>query len=136
MRRDWRRVHRSSHSSLTELNMTPLLDLVFVLLVIFIIATPQLMNNLPLFLPSGNAPSTKPQINTINVSSLGQIKFNDEQMTLAQLKQTLVQIKASRPDASFQVDGASDTDYQKVVDVFDLLRQLGFTKVGLVTEVE
>ena len=59
---------RRGHHTLNELNITPLLDLVFVLLVIFIITTPQLVNNLEMFLPSGkplppadpNAPKPKP----------------------------------------------------------------------------
>jgi len=138
MRRDWRRVHRSPRSSLSELNITPLLDLVFVLLVIFIIATPQLMNSLSLSLPSDNASrrSAQPEMNTINVGSQGQIKFNGEQMTLAQLQQALTQLKRTQPGASFLVDGASDADYQRVVDVFALLHQFEFTKVGLVTDSE
>ena len=51
-----KKTSRSQHSSLTELNITPLLDLVFVLLVIFIITTPQMMNNLEMNLPSGTPP--------------------------------------------------------------------------------
>jgi biopolymer transport protein ExbD len=47
---------RRGHSTLNELNITPLLDLVFVLLVIFIITTPQMVNNLEMFLPSGKPP--------------------------------------------------------------------------------
>jgi biopolymer transport protein ExbD len=49
------------HGTMAELNITPLLDLVFVLLVIFIITTPQLMNNLELNLPSGKTPPKKPK---------------------------------------------------------------------------
>jgi hypothetical protein len=58
-----KKTSRSQHSSLNELNITPLLDLVFVLLVIFIITTPQMMNNLEINLPSGKPPvRTKPKI--------------------------------------------------------------------------
>ena len=51
-----KKTSQSHHSSLSELNITPLLDLVFVLLVIFIITTPQMMNNLEMTLPSGKPP--------------------------------------------------------------------------------
>ena len=54
-----KKTSRSHHSTLNELNITPLLDLVFVLLVIFIITTPQLMNNLEMNLPSGKPPPKK-----------------------------------------------------------------------------
>ena len=53
-----KKTSHSHHSSLSELNITPLLDLVFVLLVIFIITTPQMMNNLEMTLPSGKPPPT------------------------------------------------------------------------------
>ena len=51
-----KKISQSHHSTLNELNITPLLDLVFVLLVIFIITTPQMMNNLEMALPSGKPP--------------------------------------------------------------------------------
>src|ERR1700690_1496152 len=101
MRREWRRVHRSPHSSLSELNITPLLDLVFVLLVIFIITTPQLVNNLEINLPSGKPPprtDAPPKINRIEVSPQGQITLNAEPVTVAQLKDKLTAIKTDDPD--------------------------------------
>src|ERR1035438_2524406 len=55
-----KKASRYAHSTLNELNITPLLDLVFVLLVIFIITTPQMMNNLEMTLPSGKPPQSKP----------------------------------------------------------------------------
>ena len=64
-----KKTSRNSHGTMNELNITPLLDLVFVLLVIFIITTPQLMNNLEMNLPSGKPPvqdnKPKPKINRI-----------------------------------------------------------------------
>jgi biopolymer transport protein ExbD len=89
-----KKTSRSHHSTLNELNITPLLDLVFVLLVIFIITTPQLMNNLEMNLPSGKPPPKKadqPKINKIAVDGRGQITFNSEVVTVAQLKSMLQQ---------------------------------------------
>ena len=128
---------RSHHTTLAELNITPLLDLVFVLLVIFIITTPQLMNNLEMNLPSGKPPPKKadqPKINKIAVDGHGQITFNSEAVTVAQLKDTLRQLKASDPGLSVVVKGADEVDYQFMVNVLDVLRQLDITKVGLATE--
>jgi biopolymer transport protein ExbD len=132
-----KKTSRSHHSTLNELNITPLLDLVFVLLVIFIITTPQLMNNLEMNLPSGKPPPKKadqPKINKIVVDGRGQITFNSEVVTVAQLKSTLQQLKAADPGISVVVKGADDVDYQFMVNVLDILRQLDITKVGLATE--
>ena len=128
----------SHHSTLNELNITPLLDLVFVLLVIFIITTPQLMNHLEMNLPSGKPQPKKedrPKINKIAVDGRGQINFNSEVVTVAQLKNTLQQLKAADPGLSVVVKGADEVDYQFMVNVLDVLRQLDITKVGLATKV-
>ena len=127
----------AQHSSLNELNITPLLDLAFVMLVIFIIATPQLSNDLEMNLPSpkkNNPPSPPPKINRILVETSGRIIFNDQAVELPALKQTLVAMKAGNPDTSVVVRGAADVDYQKVISVLDILQQADITKVGLATE--
>jgi biopolymer transport protein ExbD len=128
----------SHHGTLAELNITPLLDLVFVLLVIFIITTPQMMNNLEMALPSGKPPvnkpnQPKPKINKIAIDAKGRIEFNGEILALAALKDKLSQLKSNDPGLGVVVEGADDVDYQNMVDVLDLLRQLDITKVGLAT---
>ena len=128
---------RSAHESLTELNITPLLDLAFVLLVIFIITTPQLSNDLEMNLPSpkkNNTPSPPPKVNRILVDATGRITLNDRLVEFAALKQTLAALKAGDPDASVVVRGAAEVDYQHVIGVLDVLQQVDITKVGLATE--
>jgi biopolymer transport protein ExbD len=120
-----------------ELNITPLLDLVFVLLVIFIITTPQLVNSLELNLPSGKPPPAdgqKPRVNNLVVNETGSIFLNDRELTLAQVRQTLAQMKATEPETGVVVRGAGEVDYQRVIAVLDILQQLDITKVGLATE--
>jgi biopolymer transport protein ExbD len=132
-----KKTSRSQHSSLNELNITPLLDLVFVLLVIFIITTPQMMNNLEMNLPSGKMPppqKEKPRINRIALDAKGQTFLNDEAVTVAVLKEKLRQLKSDNPDLSVVVNGADEVDYQNMISVLDVLRQLDITKVGLATE--
>ena len=128
----------SHHNTLSELNITPLLDLVFVLLVIFIITTPQMMNNLEMNLPSGKPPpktnQLKPKINRISVDAKGQMFLNDELVTIPQLKDKLEQFQTDDPDLKVVVKGADAVDYQSMVNVLDVLRQLDITKVGLSTE--
>lgn len=130
---------RRGHGTLNELNITPLLDLVFVLLVIFIITTPQLVNNLEMFLPSGKPPpanpdTPKPKINKIVVDDQGQTFLNKELVTVASLKETLRQLKAADPELGVVVKGSDDVDYQHMVNVLDVLQQLEIKKVGLATE--
>jgi biopolymer transport protein ExbD len=133
-----KKTSRNSHGTMNELNITPLLDLVFVLLVIFIITTPQLMNNLEMNLPSGKPPvqdnKPKPKINRIVINAQAQITLNDEPVTLAQLKGKLAALKAETPDLAVVVKGSDEVEYQGMVAVLDTLQQLDITKVGLATE--
>ena len=127
---------RKSHGTMTELNITPLLDLVFVLLVIFIITTPQLMNNLEINLPSGKPPEQKPKEEParIEVDGRGQITLDRESVTAAQLKEKLAALKAANRDMGVVVKGADETEYQIMVGVLDTLRQLDITKMGMATD--
>jgi biopolymer transport protein ExbD len=128
---------KGHHSSLNELNITPLLDLAFVLLVIFIITTPQLVNNLEINLPSGKKPPAdhRPKPPTrIDVSAAGQITLDDGAVTVSQLKEKLAELKSDNPDLGVVVKGADEVDYQIMVSVMDTLRQLDITKMGLATE--
>lgn len=133
-----KKTSQSQHSTLNELNITPLLDLVFVLLVIFIITTPQMMNNLEMTLPSGKPPpktdQPKPKPNRIVVDAKGQTFLNDQLVTVAELKKNLEQLKAENPELAVVVKGADDVEYQNMIGVLDVLQQLDITKVGLATE--
>ena len=133
-----KKISHSHHSTLNELNITPLLDLVFVLLVIFIITTPQMMNNLEMALPSGKPPpqKEKPKINHIVVDAKGQTYLDNEPVTVPVLKDKLQQLKAADPGLSVVVKGADEVDYQNMINVLDVLQQLDITKVGLATETE
>jgi biopolymer transport protein ExbD len=132
-----KKVSKGHHSSLNELNITPLLDLAFVLLVIFIITTPQLSNDLEMNLPSPKKeqpPSPPPKINRLTVEKSGRIVLNDQTIELAALKPTLVAMKASDPETTIVVRGAADVEYQRMISVLDALQQADITKIGLATE--
>jgi biopolymer transport protein ExbD len=139
MKSRFKKINRSGHGSLSELNITPLLDLVFVLLVIFIITTPQLTNSLEINLPSGKPPparpdAPKPKINRLLVDEKGQPFLNGALFTLPGLKEQLRQMKAADPELGVVVEGAEDADYQHLINVLDVLQQLDITKVGLATQ--
>ena len=128
---------KRGHGTMHELNITPLLDLVFVLLVIFIITTPQMMNNLEMTLPSPKPPppsQEKPRINKIAVEASGQITLNDQNVSVAELRTGLQSLKTADPDLKVVVKGSDETDYQNMIAVLDVLRQLNITKIGLATE--
>jgi len=134
-----KKTSRSRHGTLNELNITPLLDLAFVLLVIFIITTPQLVNNLEMFLPSGKPPpadpnAPKPKVNRIEVDDRGQVFLNDEVLTMDALRQNLKQMKSADPELGIVVKASDNTDYQYVVGVLDIIQQMDITKVGFVTQ--
>ena len=132
-----KKTSKRGHSTMNELNITPLLDLVFVLLVIFIITTPQLVNNLEINLPSAKPPKAakppKPP-SRITVNAAGQITLDDAAVTVPQLKEKLQALKADNPDLGVVLKGADEVEYQVMVSVMDTLRQLDITKMGLATE--
>lgn len=129
---------RSHHSTLNELNITPLLDLAFVLLVIFIITTPQLVNNLELNLPSAQVPPQQPKApakpNQVVVNTTGAVTLNGQAQTLEQLRASLKTMKTANPDMALVIKGAPNADYEHVVKVLDIIQQLDITKMGLATE--
>jgi biopolymer transport protein ExbD len=133
-----KKTSKRGHSTMSELNITPLLDLVFVLLVIFIITTPQLVNNLEMTLPSGKPPpqtnQPKPKHNLILVDDTGQAFLNDVAYTTAGLKDELSQMKDADPELAVVVKGSDEVAYQGMINVLDVLRQLDITKVGLATQ--
>ncbi|MCU1376718.1 MAG: exbD2 [Verrucomicrobiales bacterium] len=131
-----KKVSKSSHHSLGELNITPLLDLAFVLLVIFIITTTPVVNDLELNLPSASSrPKDAPKKpNYVTVNGEGKIYLNTKEVDLISLQQLLVQLRETDPDLSVVVRGDSGINYQRIINVLDILQQANVTKVGLATE--
>jgi biopolymer transport protein ExbD len=134
-----KKISRSHHGTLNELNITPLLDLAFVLLVIFIITTPQLVNHLEMALPSSEAtpaprtPPVEPAVQNIAVTAEGRVLLNQSPVTLPALRTALATLRTSTPDLAVVVKGSDAVNYQSMVEVLDVLRQLDITKVGLAT---
>ncbi len=132
-----KKISQRGQGTMTELNITPLLDLVFVLLVIFIITTPQLMNNLEMNLPSGKPPppkADKPKVTRIEVAANRQLTLDGQSVTLPQLREKLAALKAAHPDLPVVVKGSDEVEFQGMVSVLDTLQQLDITKVGLATQ--
>ena len=118
-----------------DINITPMLDLAYVLLVIFIIMTTASVQGVKVNLPKASASVSlsKAQTKAITVSETGQIFLDAFPVTLDELEQRLRAQKASTPDFPVIVKGDANVQYQKVVDILDLLRRLDLSQVGLVT---
>ena len=127
---------RSAHETLTELNITPLLDLAFVLLVIFIITTTPIVNDLDLTLPTASKRQKDPprKANYITVEANGTLHLNKKQVELSELHQTLVGLRVDDPDLSIIVRGDAKTKYRQIRAVLDLCQQANVVKVDLATE--
>jgi len=126
----------SAHHSLTELNITPLLDLAFVLLVIFIITTTPIVNDLDLDLPTASRHQKDPprKANYISVEANGRLWLNKKALDSPELLQTLVGLRMDDPDLSVIVRGDSKTKYKQIRAVLDACQQANVTKVDLATE--
>ena len=119
-----------------EINVTPMLDLAYVLLVIFIIMTTASVQGIKINLPKASSqPSlAKPTTKAITVTETGQIFLDTSPVTMGELEALLRAHKAANPSFPVVVKGDSRVQYQKVVDVLDLLGRLEITQLGLVTQ--
>jgi biopolymer transport protein ExbD len=118
------------------LNITPLLDLAFVLLVIFIITTIPPVNDLDLKLPSAAKRLKDPprKANYITVQADGTIYLNKKPVAVAEMLQTLIGLRTDDPDLNVIVRGDSQTKYKQIRAVLDVCQQANLPKVDLATE--
>jgi biopolymer transport protein ExbD len=119
-----------------DINITPMLDLAFVLLIIFIILTTASVQGIKVNLPkASNTPSlAKPQTKAIAITQDGSVYLDAYPVSLSQLESLLQQYKAVNPDLPVVVKGDSLVQYQRVVEVLDILGRVGVTQMGLVTQ--
>ena len=131
-----KKVSKGHHSSLNELNITPLLDLAFVLLVIFIITTTPIVNDLDVDLPSAASrpKDPKPKVNYVTIESDGNMFLNKEPVDLAGLQEKVIAMRVDDPDLNIVIRGSGRTKYRRVVGVMDMLQQANVGKVNLATE--
>src|ERR1035438_2142008 len=126
----------SHHHALAELNITPLLDLAFVLLVIFIITTTPIVNDLDVDLPNAakRPKDPKSKVNYVTVESTGHMYLNKDEVDFAALQDKLLGLRLEDPDLNVVIRGSAKTKYQNIVNVMDVLQQANLGKVNLATE--
>ncbi len=131
--------NRQSLHTVTELNVTPLLDLAFVLLIIFMITTPLMDNSVDLVVPSSEAsqkavdPSA---VQTIAINREELLRLNDQPITLSELEEALTRLKTERPDVAVVIRAHRELPVQKLIDLTDAVRRAKITKLGVVTNPE
>ncbi len=122
--------------SISQINVTPLVDVMLVLLIIFMVTAPILQQGVQIDLPkvsAGPLQGAEEQL-VVNVGKTGQVFLNDTAMTLDQLTEKLRAIAAARPDRQVFVRGDQAVPYGQVMRAMGAVRDAGLTKVGLVTE--
>jgi biopolymer transport protein ExbD len=120
-----------------DINITPMLDLAYVLLVIFIIMTTASVQGIKVNLPkASNTPSlAKPSTKAITITQNGTLYLDAYPMaTLQDLEARLVALKAGTPSFPVVVKGDSTVQYEKVVEVLDMLGRIDLNQIGLVTQ--
>jgi len=126
-------------TTLSEINVTPLLDLAFVLLIIFMITTPLIENSMELIVPTSatsDAPATQEDLEFIEVNREGTILFNDQEVTLAEIEAMLAGLKAENPDVAVVIRPDKTLEIQQFINVMDAVRRAEITKVGVLTQPE
>jgi len=119
-----------------DINITPMLDLAYVLMIIFIIMTTATVQGIKVNLPKASAAPTlaKPQTKAITIMADGTIYLDTFPVSITELENLLRQYKAANPNLPVIIKGDSTVAYQKVVDVLDLVGRLDITQLGLVTQ--
>ncbi|RFC50502.1 MAG: biopolymer transport protein ExbD [Verrucomicrobia bacterium] len=120
-----------------DINITPMLDLAYVLLVILILMCTASVAGTKVNLPKASntpAPLSKPKTKAVTVTNDGKFFLDTIPVTLPELEQRLAQQKVLTPDFPVVIRGDSLTQYQSVMDVIDVVGRLGITQVGLATK--
>jgi biopolymer transport protein ExbD len=130
---------RQSLSTLSEINITPLLDLAFVLLIIFMITTPLLENSMSLVIPSSSerkSPINSSQVQTVSIDRFETLKLNNEVVDAAALSARLSDLKRVNADIAVVIRPDRELPVQKLVVLMDALQRAGISKLAIATRAE
>lgn len=123
-----------------EMNVTPMIDVLLVLLVIFMVSAPMKPTGLPALVPqpappddAANVPAPPPTELVLTIRSDGTLDLNREAVQLADLRARLLQIFKIRSDGLIFVRGEGDLDFGRVAQVMDIARGAGMSRVALMT---
>jgi biopolymer transport protein ExbD/biopolymer transport protein TolR len=131
------RLERSSGPApMSDINMTPLIDVMLVLLVIFIITAPLMTSSLKLDLPKTDAatPTSAPSFIAVAIDASGKLFFGDEALSREQLAQRVATAARGNPQLEVQLRADQLVPYGQVADLISLVQKAGLTRIGFVTE--
>lgn len=121
---------------MNEINTTPLVDVMLVLLVIFIITAPLLTHAVKIDLPQATSQPLpeEPEVITLSIDNTGKTYWNDAPLVAGELKQKLLQAADNKPQPELQIRADKETKYQVLADVMADAQNAGITKLGFVSE--
>ncbi|MFZ5833962.1 MAG: protein TolR [Pseudomonadota bacterium] len=127
---------RGSRAPMAEINVTPMVDVMLVLLIIFMVAAPLLTVGVPVNLPQTKAAplNEKTEPLAITIKADGQVYIQDTVVAVEELAARLQAITENKPDTRIYVRGDHSLDYGRVMEVMGVITSAGFSKVALITE--
>lgn len=127
---------QGNHAPMSEINTTPLVDVMLVLLIIFMITAPLLTHAVKIDLPkaSSQANEDKPENISLALRGDGQLYWNDQLLADADLPDRLAAAAAREPQPELHLRADRETRYQKIAEVMSAARQAGIQKMGFVTQ--
>jgi biopolymer transport protein TolR len=132
-----RKTPTTSLKQISEINLTPLMDLTFILLITFIITFPLIEQGIPVDLPKGEANElTDEDARTITVNQDGHLFLDDVPVTLSELNGMMQDLGLRQPDVTVMVRADKRITYGRVVEVLKSLHAASITRMALVTEAE
>lgn len=126
----------SSNAPMSEINTTPLVDVMLVLLVIFIITAPLMTHAVRIDLPKASSQllNEKPEVVSISIDHAGKIYWNDQPVTEADAKDKLAAAAKQNPQPEVHIRADKDTRYQVLAEIMANAQTAGITKLGFVSE--
>lgn len=125
---------RSPLKSMDEVNLTPMMDLVFLLLIVFMITTPLLENAINVTPPvqkAGAITEEKPIM--VNITDDGLITYENKTLSREELASAMRQLKINKPTAIVSLRAGGAREYKEVIDVLGIIAKEGFQNVNLIT---
>jgi biopolymer transport protein ExbD len=121
---------------MSEINVTPLVDVMLVLVIIFIITAPLLTHGIKIDLPkaSSTANPEKPETVTLSLDAKGKVFWNDNAVTDEQLPAMMAEAAKKEPQPEMHLRADRETRYQKLAEIMSMARNAGLTRLGFVTD--
>ena len=132
------KLNRSGKEPMSEINVTPFVDVMLVLLIIFMVTAPLLSSGIKINLPESSSvlKNEKKDPVTVSINSKGEIFIQKKKFSKDQLINKLSLLKKNNQNLKIYIKGDKKLDYGKVMDLMNLINQSGFKKVALVTRLK